>query len=586
LPNKNYFLKFEFLSSPSQVRTYFERGFPNADVPEEELYVMVGDKDGKPGKRVMEAYGESGPNRRYPVTLVGHMRLSGRWLVNMLERELSPEFFDVLSWFGQATVAWLRNVVSSELISALFSFGKHREPKLYYVFAPVALDDDALIPSLSNQSTLVSELESKYIEHLLSLGFGAATCARGIAFKTLKEYYDYAKRSREPQPHRDPNIDAARPLTARDLLTFLVGGKAWDERRGTLELIADREGNAANLKLIKASYIEHIRYRLHNRNKLVRYNKRLLREDWRYQRVSSRMGPDPRLVLMRLYNALPDPKSVSSVEGTRMVLPNGRCLRVREDKWEEEEGGRGLKGEGSIDLVNQLSGYPVDDISQAAHELSCHFGGKTVSKAVSGQLLRWFLPPALKTLSRLPFPLPEASEERWEEGLGRLSGFTAIPEAALRLFHDKGLILCDRAGGTHFVCDRGSGSFRLAFPGPGPGKAFLEAPNPNALPFFLPGLSPRLVIAPDPVMALRAKLHDFDSGALAYGRFMALDRLPPYLEGKELKIIPAVNKPVRRPPKSGLRKPPPKPPLRALPRGLPSFLARKKIRYAKVWELP
>jgi hypothetical protein len=479
---------------------------------------------------------------KYPVTLVGHMRLHGKWFSNMLERELSPEFFDVLISYGQNTVAWLKNMVDPNLISAFIAGGSHREPKFYYVFQPEYFDKEDLTLSESNQRKILAELEDKFVEYNLNMGFPATPSFREFMGMSQSEFTGYSKMVHTEYVPEEQKIDLDKGMTLRDRLTMILGGQTLQQRANDIAFLANRESDIKLQKLIKACAFDVRLFRMHLRNKLTASNFLMLRRDRKYENLERKNGPDLKVLFSRLYNGSIrqlDPKIPNYFEA---VLPNGRKFFVHGDKWREI--GTNNTSYGAISIVNHISGYPPKEFADAANELESCFPREIVANAVRLHAKPLAL-DALRVIRDLPFRLPPHSEKDWEQGIDNLLKFHNIPKNVLAYFHDKGLITADKNGGINFACDQLTGAFRLYF-SENCENAFLLQPLANALPFYLPGSRNKLIITENPLVALKVKSQDFESCVLAYGNNMPITRLLCYVRGKDIILHRETNGPISK----------------------------------------
>ncbi|MDR2198262.1 MAG: hypothetical protein LBR53_02185 [Deltaproteobacteria bacterium] len=537
--NNNYFIKMDFLESESEIKAFFQRDFPNITSIEDEVYILAGEKDIEPQDILLNIYNNPVKLKNKPVTIAGSVKLNVKWFHNLHEGEYSPEFFDILFYWGFAVLHWLENQVDPNILSAIISCGYRREPKLYFVFKPEFMHDINISLSESRQRLILAELEDKFVEYLLSLGLGATTNMQDFEYASLKEFNTFGKLFQAGKICEMPEIDFERVVTQKDYYLYLRGGEPLRKRLTELAGMAFQEFGSKFHKTFTAGTEELIRESRHNATRQAKLNF-LARKAERYaERSESVKGPNLRLVLTRLYGADQSENKLDQASEYEFLLPNGRRIAVHKEKWSEF--GTEDSGNGAISLINQLSGYPRSDYSSAFRELCSVFSKDSAQKALLYYLTQ-DTKESVELLLKTTFKMPETSEDYWEKLKVNLPHYEKISPWFLDFFHRKGFISADIRGSLLFVCDQSSGVFRMRFKNTNE-FATLESPRRDSLPFFLPGNRRKLIIAENPLLALKLKEREFDAEVLAYGEFTPLTRLLPYLQGRNIVIHHAAKGP-------------------------------------------
>jgi hypothetical protein len=536
--NNNYFCKFDFLASLPEVKTYFEKEYPIITSKQEEFYVLIGDDDKNPADTILESYANTSFRNKYPVTLVGYVRLNARWFSNLLERKESPEYFDILIRWTFGIVSWLQNMIDAHLLSAVMACGKRREPKFYFAFMPEFFGTDELTLSESAQAKVLSEIEDKFVEFLLTTGFPAVHITSDVVRVTIHEFcqcYKNLKKNAYVEPPTLP--DAQHALTSRDLLTFFQGKDAVQERISDITKMALRDFASELNKHAKV-------WVLYSNMLMKRHEMSLAGMNYKYKRIERKHTksekftcPDLRLVFHRLYGVSEQNVKFIKENEYEVVLNNGRKFCVNGQKWYEDD--TNFEGDGGIALVNHLSGYPPTDQTSALHELASVFP-KDIAKKFYIHNANLTIHDVIARLKKEPYKFPILSEELWESAMLKLQDYLLVPKNMLQFFHENGLLLCDKWGCILYVCDQKSGVFRTIFR-KSQVHALIEQPTQDALPFFLPGKRKKVIITENPIVALKVKGQEFEADVLAYGVMMPIVRLLGYIQDKDIVVYSVSN---------------------------------------------
>jgi hypothetical protein len=494
--------------------------------------VLGGSCPENPKKAVLQAYerAEAG-GLRPPVTLAGFVRLNAKWFMSLTEGEDSPEHWDILVWWAGAVFTWLKEAIDPSVLSCVLSCGK-REPKIYFVFSPEFSEGGCAPLSAARRRKVILELEDRLIHFMLASGLPAEACTQEFTYDTLQEYLSWSGFVRGGGKPRTTEPDLRRALTWKDSLTWIKGGDAWRRRLCDLSFQALHDGSLDLIKMAAASQQVANMSRLHSETQ-----ERMLSSlhDWGQRlgkQAEALKGPDLRLVLTRLYTAQRAPEAPSGGGFQDYVLPNERRIAVKGEDWAER--GTEFGGDGALSLAAHLSGGGADGALRGLRELRAAFPRQSAEAAFLYHISR--SPEGLaEKLLGCPFSLPETSEELWPDALSDLAGHLRAPRNVLEALHAAGLLLADSQGNLLMVCDRVSGAFGASFHARR-GFAVTWGPGPRALPFYVPGTRGKIFICEDPLTAVKIKGREPAAHTLAFCRGMPLERLDPYLDGKEIVL--------------------------------------------------
>jgi hypothetical protein len=526
-----YFLKFDFLNNLPEVRAYFQREFPNPLSREEEYFMLVGDPNENPSTSIIRSYELMESQNRFPVTLVGFVRLNARWFSNLLERYHSVEYYDILVKWGHNVVSWLQNTVDNDLMMALISVGLSREPKIYFVFKPQFFDKNEMTLTRAHQYLVLSELEDRFIKYMITMGLPAVSDLQDIVYMTRKDWGYARMRVRNWDLPDPPEYDIRRTLTFKDYFLFLVGGNGLKQRLGELYATA-KTFFFFNEFFMRTERQEYLRACSHMNDYYVNQNKSNNIKELKRSSGESLRGPDPIQVLWRLYGIRQAPTKDHKDTTYEAITQNGLRICLRALDWYVE--GTDISGKGSIQLVNYLSGYPKEDHSSAVHELSALFPKESIQKSMLFEM-RFSIGKALDSYLSKPYALPILSEDLWSEYCEKLIKYMRVPKNYLDFLHQQGIVLADTKGAVLFVCDQKSGAFRLIFKNKNEFGS-LEQPDSMSLPFYLPGTTERVIITENPVIAVKVKAQQFQHSVIAYGSHTPMNHLLMYLHCQEIVV--------------------------------------------------
>lgn len=244
-------------------------------------------------------------------------------------------------------------------------------------------------------------------------------------------------------------------------------------------------------------------------------------------------GLDLPKVLNKLYGAREAHDSKPTYKTRKFELPDGGKLATTGDLWIDNLTGKG--GKGAINLVMHLSGYDQNGYKQAVRELAETFGINGAKRAVTRhisdtipQQAEHIAAQAVKEPVQLPQPCPET----WRRVRGYLTRERKLPERLVDAAHAKGLVYSDRRGNCVFPCDKKSGAY---IRGTGQ-QPFKRTMGQGHLPYSLKGADNKIIVTESAIDALTLKTMHPASAVIATGGNMPLERLQPYLAGKDVYL--------------------------------------------------
>jgi hypothetical protein len=177
-----------------------------------------------------------------------------------------------------------------------------------------------------------------------------------------------------------------------------------------------------------------------------------------------------------------------------------------------------------------LSGYGQEQYQQAVRDMVATFE-EDEAIACLGQYLAGTAAKELITVKRGQFQKPPASDMNWMPVQGYLRDKLKLPGYLLAKAHETGMLYSDRRMNCVFLRDKDSGAFTFNINGREP---FGRSLGSAEAPYLLPGSDNTVYITGSPLEALCLKALRPDSTILATGGIMSVDKLKPYLAGREI----------------------------------------------------
>ncbi len=514
----------------SDAHNFRERETPNADAERTpDNATFAGDAAQDSVEAVKAAIGDQ--NIRKNAVLAVEMLMSA-----------SPEYFrpgeedkagsydQARAWeWAEASAQWLRERYGDRVIKAVMHLDE-ATPHMHAVLVP--LDDKGKLncrAMFGGTRHTLTELQTDYAKSVEKLGIERGLQGSRATHQDVARFYAVTQTKEHPEVPRAKSVDIpplpgkVERLSDNALTRFAqeVAASAIDaQQRKALPAFQTLTGENALLK----KQTEELR----------RSNAALSQERDRLRREADNLrGLNLPEVLTKLYGAREAQDSKDTYKTRKFELPDGTKIATTGDLWHDNTNNVGKKG--AINLVMHLSGYRQEQYKQAVRELAEAFGTDGASRAVSRhisdnapQQAAHITVQAVKAPVQMPRPCPET----WRRIRDYLTNERKLPAQLIDAANAKGLVYSDRRGNCVFPCDQESGAF-MRGTGPQPFKRTL---GQGHLPYHLKGSDNRVIVAESAIDALTLKAMHPASSVIATGGNMPLERLKPYVEGKEVYL--------------------------------------------------
>jgi len=434
-----------------------------------------------------------------------------------------------LDQWALASKRWLQAKYGDRVVSAVLHLDEST-PHIQFVLVP--LDDRGKLNCRSlfggSRHTL-SDLQTDYANAVAHLGI-----QRGLEGSRAK-HQDVAKFYALTQTKGGPELP---PIDSIDLpempgkVARISDAKLQSFALASAERAAEAQRELAE-PVVKALAKENAMLKK-QAQELRQANATLSQEQNKLRREADKVrGIDPCAVLQRMYGAVEAPHSKPHHKSRKFELPDGGSIGVTEGLWMDNATGKG--GKGAINLVMHLSEYEQKDYRLAVRDLVEAFGEDDAAGDLARELVAQAPRKAAKIVQEVqkePFRMPTPVARTWERVRHYLSEVRKIPAKLVDWAHEKGLIFSDSRSNCVFARDKESGVFKR-----GTGELpFKQTIGQEGLPFVLPGSDHKVYVTEGPIDALTLKATSSESTVLATGGHMPVERLAPYLEGKEIYL--------------------------------------------------
>ena len=505
-----------------------QRETPNADpVRLERNRVLMGTARAELAQAVRGRIGNQTIRKNAVLAVEGVLSASSEYFrPDQPEKSGSYDTAQLERWV-LASKLWLQNRYGDRVVSAVLHLDEST-PHIQFVLVP--LDDTGKLNCralFGGSRHTLSDLQTDYAAAVAHLGI-----QRGLEGSRAK-HQDVAKFYALTQARGDPELPV---LNTVDLPN--MPGKVARISDATLEnyALATAE-NAAKAQrevaapVVKALAKENAMLKQQTQD-LRRANAALTQEQRKLRRETEQVrNIDPCDVLQRMYGGRETPDSKPHYKSRKFELPDGVVLGVTERLWVDNSTGKG--GKGAINLVMYLSGYEQKDLKLAVRDLIEVFGEWDTTGDLTAALIADSPRKAAKLVKEVqeePFRMPEPFPETWQRVRDYLCEERKLPPEVVDQAHDQGLVYSDNRANCVFARDQGTGVFKR-----GSGEMpFKQTLGREGLPFVLPGTNGKVYVTEAPIDALTLKSKAPKSTILATGGHMPIERLVPYLEGKEI----------------------------------------------------
>jgi len=429
--------------------------------------------------------------------------------------------------WAEVSRQWLERKYGDRVVSAVLHLDE-ATPHIQFVLVP--LDDTGKLNCralFGGTRRTLSELQTDYAKAVAPLGIQRGLEGSRAKHQEVSKFYALTQGGNAPELPELTGVDLPE---MPGILVRISDSKLQDYAIATAETAAKAQREMV-APVVQALARENAMLKKQSED-LRRANSALTQERDKLRCEADKVrGIDPCEVLKRLYGGQETPDSKPNYKSRKFELPDGATIGVTGSLWVENSIGKG--GKGAINLVMYLSGYKQEDFKLAVRDLVQSFGEEDTTSDLAVQLAR--LAPLqaahlAKTAIQEPFRMPEAVAKTWEHVRHYLCEVRKLPAKIVDWAHEKGLVYSDHRGNCVFARDEGSGVFKR-----GSGSIpFKQTLGQGGLPFVLPGTNEKAYVTEGPIDALTLKIVSPESTILATGGNMPVERLRPYLEGKEV----------------------------------------------------
>ena len=431
--------------------------------------------------------------------------------------------------WGEASAQWLRERYGDRVIKAVMHLDE-ATPHIHAVLVP--LDDKGKLncrAMFGGSRHTLSELQTDYAKAVEPLGLERGLQGSRAKHQEVAKFYAVTQGKEHPPVSRAKSVDIPQlpgkmeRLSDETLTRFAQKVAASAITAQQAESLPTLQALTGENALLKRQHDE-----------LRRSNAALCRERDSLKKEADQLrGLDLPEVLTELYGARETQDSKPTYKTRKFELADGGKLAVTGDLWIDNLTGKG--GKGAINMVMHLSGYGQSGYKQAIRELAEVFGPGGAQKAVTRHISD-SLPHQAKVITeqaiKEPLQLPPPCPETWHRVRGYLTGERKLPERLVDAAHARGLVYSDRRGNCVFPCDKESGAF---IRGTGT-QPFKRTMGQGHLPYSLRGTDNKVIVTESAIDALTLKTMHPTSVIIATGGNMPLERLKPYLAGKEIYL--------------------------------------------------
>lgn len=431
--------------------------------------------------------------------------------------------------WAEVSRQWLERKYGDRVVSAVLHLDE-ATPHIQFVLVP--LDDTGKLNCralFGGTRRTLSELQTDYAKAVAPLGI-----QRGLEGSRAK-HQEVAKFYALTQGGSAPELPALSGVDLPEMpgkLVRISDSKLQDYAIATAETAAKAQREMA-APVVQALARENAMLKKQSED-LRRANSALTQErDTLRCEADKVRGVDPCEVLKRMFGGQECLDSKPNYKSRKFELPDGAKIGVTGSLWVDNSTGKG--GKGAINLVMHVSGYGQADYKQAVRDLAEAFGQGDTTKSLAADYVRYAPQQAAKMTEaaiREPFRMPEAVERTWERARHYLCEVRKIPTRIVDWAHEKGLVFSDNRGNCVFARDKDSGVFKRGIGA----QPFKQTLGQGGLPFVLPGTENKVYVTEAPIDALSLKLVAPECSILATGGNMPVERLKPYLDGKEVLL--------------------------------------------------
>lgn len=431
--------------------------------------------------------------------------------------------------WAEVSRQWLERKYGDRVVSAVLHLDE-ATPHIQFVLVP--LDDTGKLNCralFGGTRRTLSELQTDYAKAVAPLGIQRGLEGSRAKHQDVSKFYALTQGGDAPELPKLTGVDLPE---MPGKLVRISDSKLQDYAIATAETAAKAQREVAT-PVVQALARENAMLKKQSED-LRRANSALTQErDTLRCEADKVRGVDPCEVLKRMFGGQECPDSKPNYKSRKFELPDGAKIGVTGSLWVDNSTGKG--GKGAINLVMHVSGYGQADYKQAVRDLAEAFGEGDTTKSLAADYVRYAPQQAAKmteTAIREPFRMPEAVERTWERARHYLCEARKIPARIVDWAHEKGLVFSDNRGNCVFARDKGSGVFKR-----GTGEQpFKQTLGQGGLPFVLPGTENKVYVTEAPIDALSLKLVAPEGSILATGGNMPVERLKPYLDGKEVLL--------------------------------------------------
>ncbi|MDR1166977.1 MAG: hypothetical protein LBO66_14115 [Deltaproteobacteria bacterium] len=533
---------FRAFADREAILAYFRVNFPSlrALSPDDRLLI------GAPGEEPLAALGVElpvagdspialGSRAKEIIAVAGYFVPDMRWLYDSTTEAVGARSPRVMALWAEESLAWLQKATGGRIARAvLFDDGTAIPTLKFAIKGPPFFPLLSLPLTAGVKAELFLALDLDYRRHLSDRGLVSEQTASKPAAWKIRSYYERTHGWEE-------GIEESFPLKwdprdAPELKGFPRGaGRVEREEfiRNAAAAIFQRNYPTL-LRSLATAELEKERVKLERESYLKNLGQRRRAADDLREQADLIRGPSLENVLRWLHGARESLQDRPQGDGERaFLLPGGRRIFIAAERWRDEESG--LSGAGALSLAAHLAGHGPENADAAIHELAAAFPLPEAIGALARDRSLESLAEVKKYLAE-PYQFPETPAETWPAAEALLTETGYLSQEAARANRALGLLRSDKRGAALLVCARESGVFR--FSATLDPKVFaLEHPCPQALPFVLEGSADELLIAVNPLEALRLKFQKGEPArVLALGFHAPETALEPYLAVKAIRL--------------------------------------------------
>jgi len=514
----------------SDAHNFRQRETPNADVERlQDNICLAGVPEKAACESVKEAIGDQKIRKNAVLAVEMFMSASPEYFRPDNPAQAGSYDLGKLWAWKEASQQWLNDKYGERVVKSVLHLDEST-PHIHAVLVP--LDEKGKLncrAMFGGTRHTMTELQTDYAKAVESLGLERGLQGNRATHQEVKQFYSAIHRGEQEKLPRAQSVDIP-PLPGKMERLSNDAMRSFAQQVAASALTTQQKHDAPVIKKFSGENVLMKR----EIESLRKANTSLSKENERFKEDIQKTKELPLSeVLTKCYGAHEAKDSKPNYRSRKFELPDGTKVAVTGGLWIDNTEGKG--GKGAIDLVMHLSGHKQGQLKEAVRELSDAFGVDSAKQELTSRL-REFAPKQAAQFTEqavnTPQTLPEPCPTTWPRARQYLVQKRKLPESIVDTAYKNGLVYSDKRSNCVFPCDKESGAF---IRGTGD-QSFKKTVGQGHQPYALPGKDNSIIVTESAIDALTLKTIHPQSTVIATGGNMALERIKPYLEGKNIYL--------------------------------------------------